>query len=206
MKVEAAMNPRDDEYDDGIIIDTICAGCDLFKPVNDLSLCDDCFAKLERDLIRSRDWAYSVTAFAVPEDQLEAMRDRVIRDYGATYELIEDPNSPKKRKGKKKRFHSRNTQRKREIAAKAIHEYDTSKVLQSAHDFVCKYDGDWVNFSRLSQHLYETFYKLKPKHLGPKDKKYKSLLKFIADYPDDFEVRQDDNNKGLYWVRLKSDM
>lgn len=63
-------------------------------------------------------------------------------------------------------------------------------------------DGEWVNFSRLSQHLYETFYKLKPRHLGPKDKKYKSLLKFIADYPDDFEVRQDDDKKGLYWVRL----
>lgn len=34
------MDNFQDEYDAGVIIDTICAGCDLFKPVNDLSLCD----------------------------------------------------------------------------------------------------------------------------------------------------------------------
>lgn len=202
MKAEVAMDYSEDEDEDGIIIDTICAGCDLFKPVNDLSLCDDCFAKLERDLIRSRDWEYSATAFAVPEEQLEALRDRVIREHGAAYELIEDPNAPKKRKGKPKRSHSRNTQRKRAIAAKAIREYDTNAVLQSARAFLGEQDQEWVNFSRLSQHLYETFYKLKPKHLGPKNKKYKSLLKFITDCHDDFEVRQDDDKKGLYWIRL----
>lgn|SRR5690554_1532538 len=197
------MGNFEDEYDDGVIIDTICAGCDLFRPVNDLSLCDECFAKLERDLIRSRDWAYSATAFMVAEDQLEALRERVIRDHGAAYELIEDPHAPKKREGKNKRSHSRNTQRKREIAAKAIRDYDTDAVLQSARDFLRQQDEEWMNFSRLSQHLYETFYKLKPKHLGPQGKKYKSLLKFIADYPDDFEVRQDDENKGTYWIRLR---
>jgi hypothetical protein len=144
-----------------------------------------------------------MTAFAVPEDRLEALRERVIQDYGAAYELIEDPNATTKRKGKPKRSHSRNTQRKREIAAKAIREYDTDTVLQSARDFIRQQDEEWVNFSRLSQHLYETFYKLKPKHLGPKSKKQKSLLKFIADYPDDFEVRQDDEKTGLYWIRLR---
>jgi len=199
------MDHSEDECEDGIIIDTICAGCDLFKPVNDLSLCDDCFARLERDLIRSRDWEYSATAFAVPEDQLEALRDRVIRDHGSVYELIEDPNAPKKRKGKPKRSHSRNTQRKRAIAAKAVREYDTDTVLQSARAFIREQNEEWVNFSRLSQHLYETFYKLKPRHLGPKGKRYKSLLKFITDWHDDFEVRQDDDKKGLYWIRLKSD-
>lgn len=196
------MDNFEDEYDDGIIIDTICAGCDLFRPVNDLSLCDECFAKLERDLIRSRDRTYSATAFMVAEDQLEALRERVIREYSADYELIEDPNA-KKPKRKNKRAHSRNTQRKREIAAKAIRDYDTDAVLQSARDFLRQQDEEWMNFSRLSQHLYETFYKLKPKHLGPKDKKYKSLLRFIADCPDDFEVRQDDENKGIYWLRLR---
>lgn len=196
------MDNFEDECDDGIIIDTICAGCDLFRPVNDLSLCDECFAKLERDLIRSRDRTHSATAFMVAEDQLEALRERVIREYGADYELIEDPNA-KKPKRKNKRAHSRNTQRKREIAAKAIRDYDTDAVLQSARDFLRQQDEEWMNFSRLSQHLYETFYKLKPKHLGPKDKKYKSLLKFIADCPDDFEVRQDDEDKGIYWLRLR---
>ena len=121
-------------------------------------------------------------------------------------ELIEDPNAPKKRKGKPKRSHSRNTQRKRAIAAKAIREYDTDAVLQSARVFLGEQDKEWVNFSRLSQYLYETFYKLKPKHLGPKSKKYKSLLKFVADYPNEFEVRPDNDKKGLYWVRIKSDL
>ncbi|MBZ0300176.1 MAG: hypothetical protein K8J31_10560 [Anaerolineae bacterium] len=86
--------------------------------------------------------------------------------------------------------------------AKAIRDYDTETVLQSARDFLRQQDEEWANFSRLSQHLCETFYKLKPKHLDPKNKKYKSLLKFIADYPDDFEVRQDNDKKGLYWIRL----
>ena len=191
----------EDECDDEIIIDTICEGCDLFKSVNDLSLCDDCFAKLERDLIRSRQWDYSATVVAVPKDQLEALREHVIRDYGADYELIEDPNA-KKLKLKNKRAHSRTTQHKREIASKAIREYDTDAVLQSARDFIREQSKDWVNFSRLSQHLYETFYKLNPKRLGQSGKKYKSLLKFVTDYPADFEIRQDDEKKRLYWIRL----
>lgn len=196
------MDYSDDEYDDGVIIDTICAGCELFRPVNDLSLCDECFAKLERDLIRSRDWEYSVTAFAVPEDQLEALRERVIREYGAGYELIDDPNA-KKPKRKNKRAHSRNTKRKREIAAKAIRDYNTEDVLQAARDFLQTEDAEWVNFSRLSQHLYEMFYHLKPKHLGSPGKKYKSLLKFLGDYPSDFELRQDPEKRGIYWIRLR---
>lgn len=196
------MGNFEDEYEDAVIIDTICAGCDLFRPVNDLGLCDECFAKLERDLIRSRDWAYSVTAFAVPEDQLEALRERVIREYGAGYELIDDPNA-KKSKRKNKRAHSRNTKRKREIAAKAIRDYNTEDVLQAARDFLQTEDAEWVNFSRLSQHLYEMFYHLKPKHLGSPGKKYKSLLKFLGDYPSDFELRQDPEKRGIYWIRLR---
>ncbi len=49
--------PEDDSTDE--LIDTFCVGCDLPFPVNDLGLCDTCFAKLERDLIRARDWDYS---------------------------------------------------------------------------------------------------------------------------------------------------
>jgi hypothetical protein len=196
------MDYFDDEHDDGILIDTICAGCDLPAPVNDLGLCDDCFAKLERDLIRARDWEYSATAFTVAKDQREALRARIIHEYGAKYELIAAPDAQKPKR-KNKRSNSSNTQRKREIAAKARRDYDTDDVLQSARDFILKSDTEWVNFSRLSQYLYETFHKLKPKHLGKPGKKYKSLLKFLADYPSDFELRQDSEKKGLYWVRLK---
>jgi hypothetical protein len=55
VKVEVAMGHLDDEYDDGSIIDAICVGCDLFKSVNDMNLYNECFAKLERNFIHSRD-------------------------------------------------------------------------------------------------------------------------------------------------------
>jgi hypothetical protein len=184
------------------LIDTICAGCDLPFPVNDLGLCDECFAKLERDLIRARDWDYSATAFITPEEQLEALRDRIIRDYGAAYELIVDSNAVDKPKRKNKRSHSRATQRKQEIAARAVRDYSTEDVLQAARDFLRERGEEWVNFSHVVQHLYETFYNLKPKRLGAPDKKYKSLLKFLMDYPSDFELRADVDKRGVYWIRL----
>lgn len=193
------MNYQDDENDE--FIDTFCVGCDLPFHVNDLGLCQMCFAKLERDLIRSRDWQYSLTAFGVADDQLETLRERVIRDYGAAYELIEAPDA-KKPKPKNKRSHSRATQRKREIAARAVRNYNIHDVLQSARDFIGKQNEQWINVSRVLQHLYETFYKLNPKQLGRPEKKYKSLLKLLADYPSDFELRQDLDSKGVYWIRL----
>ncbi len=196
------MDDPQDERNTDILIDTICAGCDLPFPVNDLGLCDGCFMKLERDLIRERDWDYSATAFMTAPDQLEALRERVIQDYGAAYELIVDPKTVAKPKRKNKRSHSRTTQRKREIAARAVRDYSTEDVLQAARDFIRVRDEEWVNFSRLAQHLYETFYNLKPKRLGPPGKKYKSLLKFLEDYPSDFEVRADADKRGLYWIRL----
>jgi hypothetical protein len=192
-----------DERDAGVLIDTICAGCDLPFPVNDLGLCDECFARLERDLIRARDWDYSATAFMTPQEQLEALRERVIRDYGADYELIADPNAVDKPKRKNKRSHSRETQRKREIAARAVGDYSAEDVLQAARDFIRAQNEEWVNASRVMQHLYETFYKLKPKRLGQPGKKYKSLLKFLADCPSDFEVRLDADKRSLYWIRLR---
>lgn len=87
------MNDPVNERDAGVLIDTICAGCDLPFPVNDLGLCDECFMKIERDLIRARDWDYSATAVMTLQERLEALRDRIIRDYGATYELIADPEA-----------------------------------------------------------------------------------------------------------------
>jgi len=194
------MDYQEDDSSTDELIDTFCMGCDLPFPVNDLGLCDDCAAKLERDLIRSRDWGYSVTAFGVAPDQLEALRERIIRDYGTDYELIESPDT---KKSKHKRTKSRETQRKRETAAQAIRDYSTDDVLQAARDFIQAQDEDWVNFSRVSQHLYETFYHLKPKHLGQPGKKHKSLLKLLEDYPSDFELQPDSDNRGMYWIRLK---
>jgi hypothetical protein len=182
-----------------MIIDTICAGCEIFAHVNDLGLCADCNAKLDRDMIRARDWDYSSTAFFTPDDQRETLREQIIREYGSKNELIADE---KPRKRKNKRSHSRNTKRKREIAANAIRNYDTGDVLKSARDYLEKQSDEWVNFSTVSQHLYERFYKLKAKRLGQSGKKYKSLLKFLQDYPSMFVIYEDNQKRGVFWIRL----
>ena len=183
-------------------IDPICCSCGMPFPVNDLDLCDYCFAKFERDLIRDRDWEYSATAFIIAPDQLEALRQRVVREYGESHELIAISDAPLKRKNK--RSHSRASQRKAEIAAKAIHVYSTDDVLQAAQIFLQEQKEEWVNFSLLSQYLYERFFKLTPKRLGETGKKYTSLLKFVMDYPSDFIVRKDEENQGAYWICLVS--
>ena len=91
--------------DDGIFAD--CRGCDTYDQVNDLGLCTECTAKLERDLIRARDWEYSVTAFGVPRDEREALREEVIAKFGKKNELVVDETADekggKKKKGKKKK-------------------------------------------------------------------------------------------------------
>jgi hypothetical protein len=86
--------------------------------LNDLGLCVECATKLERDLIRARDWDYSTTAVFLPAEQQEALRARIIREYGAKNELLVED----KPKSKPKHTHSRATQLKREIAAKAVRE------------------------------------------------------------------------------------
>jgi hypothetical protein len=175
-----------------------CVGCDLPLPLNDLGLCAECAVKLERDLIRARDWEYTTTAFFLSAEQQEGLWARIIREYGAKNELLVED----KPKSKPKHTHSRATQRKREIAASAIREYSTEDVLQAAYDFIQEQTEPWVNFSRVSQHLYERFYHLNPKRLGTPGKKYKGILKFIADYPDRFQLRSEPDQRGVYWIRL----
>ena len=175
-----------------------CVGCDLPLLLNDLGLCAECAAKLERDLIRARDWEYTTTAIFLSAEQQAALRARINREYGAKNELLVED----KPKSKPKHTHSRVTQRKREIAAKAIRDYSTEDILQATHDFIQAQNEAWVNFSRVSQHLYERFYHLKPTHLGLPGKKYKSLLKFIADHPDRFALRSEPDGRGVWWIGL----
>lgn len=65
-----------------------CQDCDVWGPVNDLGLCEDCDAKLDRDLIRQRAWEYSAAAFGVPVEKREELRRQVIRQFGEKLELI----------------------------------------------------------------------------------------------------------------------
>lgn len=184
-----------------MFIDTICVSCEIFAHVNDLGLCADCNAKLDRDMIRAREWDYSPTAWLMSDAQREAIRDQVIHEYGTKNELLID-EKPHKRKNK--RSNSRSTNRKREIATNVIRNYDTDDVLQSARDYLQVQKEDWVNFSKVSQYLHERFYKLKPRHLGQPAKKYKSLLKLLQDYPDLFTIRADIDKRGMYWIQLAS--
>jgi hypothetical protein len=74
-----------------------CVACDLWGRVNDLGLCEDCADKLERDLIRQRDWGYSASAFALSAHDREQLRRQIIARHGARMELI----APRKQARKK---------------------------------------------------------------------------------------------------------
>jgi hypothetical protein len=78
-----------------------CQGCDALKSLNDLGLCEDCAVKLDRDLIRQRDWKYSSLAFGVPSEKYEDLRHNVIAVYGEKFELIA-PDNKRSRSSKKK--------------------------------------------------------------------------------------------------------
>jgi len=65
-----------------------CVACDLLGRVNDLSLCEECAGKLERDLGRERDWDYSASAFGLADDDREKLRRQVVEQYGEARELI----------------------------------------------------------------------------------------------------------------------
>jgi hypothetical protein len=86
------------------MVDTLCAGCERLVAVDDLGLCQECSAKLDRDLIRARDWAYSVTAALTQETERETLRLNVIARYGAAYELIQPPTQAERRARKPKRL------------------------------------------------------------------------------------------------------
>ena len=59
-----------------------CQVCQIFGPLNDLGLCEDCAGKLDLDLIRERDWEYSVSAFGAPPSRREELRQDVIAECG----------------------------------------------------------------------------------------------------------------------------
>jgi hypothetical protein len=81
-----------------------CAGCEAFDRVDELGLCENCSAKLERDLIRERDWAYSVTAYGLNDEKREEVRRQIVGEFGEDLELI----APSRRvKPKRQRWRGR---------------------------------------------------------------------------------------------------
>lgn len=74
-----------------------CQACDLFTRVDDMGLCEDCAGKLERDMVRKRDWDYSALAFGCPEDRREDLRREIIKRYGKHFELLADEEKQKRK-------------------------------------------------------------------------------------------------------------
>lgn len=56
-----------------------CQACDIFQRLDDLGLCQECAAKLEHDLIRQRDWNYTISGFAAGPAEREEIRKKVIK-------------------------------------------------------------------------------------------------------------------------------
>lgn len=97
-------NDGDDlEDDDFGLWEGKCQACDAYGRVSDMSLCEECAGKIERDFIRKREWAYSATAFGCPEENLEALRTEIIRSYGEHLELLAEDEKPSKRPKRERR-------------------------------------------------------------------------------------------------------
>jgi hypothetical protein len=133
---------------------------------------------------------------------IEDDEDDIAYEFDDVEDTVEDFETSTPAAPKNKLSHSRNTDRKRLLAAQAISDYSPEDVLQAARDFVRAQDKAWVNFSRVSQHLYERFNGLNSKRLSQGKKKYTSLLKFIAAHRSDFQVRPETGKQGMYWIRL----
>ncbi len=84
-----------------------CRGCDIFTRVDDVGLCEECAAKLDRDLVRQRDWKYSILAYGIAPEKREELRRKVIQQYGAELELIapdeaREPRLKARKRGKRR--------------------------------------------------------------------------------------------------------
>ena len=82
-----------------------CYACDLYGRVDDLGLCEECRTKLERDLVRQRDWDYSAWAFGLSDEGREKLYRQVIAQYGKKLELIasnEEPHKERPSRGRRK--------------------------------------------------------------------------------------------------------
>ena len=96
---EATLDFEDDDLSDFGLYEGECQGCDTFQPLNDLGFCEECAGKLERDLIRERDWDYTISGYGLGSAEREEIRKKVIKEYGEKLELIAS-NKPKKKKCK----------------------------------------------------------------------------------------------------------
>jgi hypothetical protein len=110
---EDIIDSEDDELNSFGFYEGECQGCDTFTSLNDLGLCEECAGKLDRDLIRQRDWDYSALAFGCPESKREELRNEIVRHYGEKLELIAPKKSAERRPKKKRKSKRKKRGRKR---------------------------------------------------------------------------------------------
>lgn len=183
----------------------ICVGCDLPSQVNDLGLCNDCNAKLDRDMIRSRDWDRSATGFLTPDHELENLRTRIVREYGRDYELIVPPT---KAELKAIQAESRRTPTAPvelpDIAPRSIGEYTEAEVVDILEQILAASPSHtWRELQEVSQILRRYFPDLNPKAFG-----YKGLRRLVQAHPKRFQTMWDDpkkKHKGIILIRLTKD-
>ncbi len=111
-KADDIFDSEDDDLNGFGFYEGECQGCNLFQSLNDLGLCEECAGKLDRDLIRQRNWNYSESAFEVPESRLEDLRKEVIKNYGEKLELIASQSRSRKKSKIKKRKKKRSSKRR----------------------------------------------------------------------------------------------
>ena len=104
---------EDDELNGFGFYEGDCQGCDLFTMLNDMGLCEECTGKLERDLLRQRDWDYSALAYGVPAEKREALRNEIVGCYGRKLELISTKEEPDRKRKKKRRVKRKKSRGKR---------------------------------------------------------------------------------------------
>ncbi len=199
-----AYDRYEDEYWEGWNGE-ICAGCDLPSHVNDVGLCDDCHAKLERDMIRSRDWDRSGLAFGTPGAELEILRLRIIREYGKDYELIVPPTKAELKEIKAQS--ARETASVGElpvIEPRQMGEYTEQDVVDVLAQILASSPYyTWRELQEVSQILRRYFPDLNPKAFG-----YKGLRRLAQAHPKRFQTMWDNPKKkrnGIIYIRLTKD-
>ena len=198
-------NRSDTNYFDGWNGE-ICVACDLPAPVNDLGLCSECCAKLERDLIRSRDWDASGMAFGTPAEELENLRLKIMREYGAAYELIVAPTKAEvKARQQSQQITTppldQNLPDDLPREAGTYTEQDVVNMLERILASTPHYT--WREFQEVATILRRYFPSLNPKDFG-----YKSLRRLVQAHPKRFQTQWDDPKKkrsGHLYIRLTKD-
>lgn len=112
-EAEDIFDSEDDELNDFGFYEGECQGCDILTSLNDHGLCEECAGKVDRDLIRQRDWDYSALAFGCPVSKREELRKEIIARHGEKLDLIAPKKEPQRRSKKKRKVKRKKRKRSR---------------------------------------------------------------------------------------------